>query len=70
MKIRKDKETGKMTIKVKKGLLHEKMGISDDKKISDKKLDKEEGKAKKDGDTKLEKEVVFAKNAKNWNHDK
>ncbi len=58
----------KMDLHLKKGLLHEKMGISDDKKIPGKKLNAEEKDAKKEGDTKLEKEVVFAKNAKKWNH--
>ena len=67
MKVKKDKSTGKLTIKVKKGLLHEKMGISDDKKIPAKSLSKEKGHAEKTGNTKLEKEVVFAQNAKKWN---
>jgi hypothetical protein len=67
MKAQKDK-SGKLTFKVKKGLLHEKMGIAPDKKIKEKSLNKEENTAKKDGDVKLEKEVVFAKNAKKWNH--
>jgi hypothetical protein len=67
VKATKDKKTGKLSIKVKKGLLHEKMGIADDKKIPEGKLNKEEGKAKASGNEKLEKEVVFAKNAKKWN---
>ena len=67
MKVKKDKSTGKLTIKVKNGLLHEKMGISDDKKIPAKSLSKEKGHAEKTGNTKLEKEVVFAQNAKKWN---
>jgi hypothetical protein len=68
MKATKDKKTGKLSIKVKKGLLHEKMGIADDKKIPEKKLEKEKGSAKKEGNEKLEKEVVFAENAKKWHH--
>lgn len=70
VKVKRDKKTGKLTIKVKKGLLHEKMGVSPDKKIPEKSLNKEETKAKKTGNTKLEKEVVFAKNAKSWHHGK
>jgi len=56
--------------KVKKGLLHKKMGISEGKKISSSSLSKEKSKAKKSGNTKLEKEVVFAQNARKWNHKK
>lgn len=57
-----------LKIEVKKGLLHKKMGIDPDKKISSQKLEKEKAAAKKSGDTKTEKEVVFAENAKKWQH--
>ena len=49
-----------------KGLLHKKMGIDEGSKIADTALRTEEKKAKKSGNTKLEKEVVFAENAKKW----
>lgn len=56
-----------MTIKINpknKGLLHKKMGISQDKPISEKALQKK----KKGASGKLKKEIVFAENAKKWNH--
>jgi hypothetical protein len=49
-----------------KGLLHKKMGIGQGKKISEGSLEAEKAKAKASGNTKLEKEVVFAENAKKW----
>lgn len=61
----------KLSIHIKKkneGLLHKKMGIDEDKSIGYNKLDKEEDHAKATGNTKLEKEVVFAKNAKKWHN--
>ncbi len=65
MKAKKSKD-GKLHIKVKKGLLHEKMGIADDKKISTKALSKEKGKADRTDNATLKKEVVFAENARKW----
>ena len=51
-----------------KGMLHEAMGISKDKKIPGSKLKSVKVKAKKSGNVKLEREAVFAENAKNWRH--
>lgn len=51
-----------------KGLLHKKMGIGQGKHISTGSLEAEKAKAKKSGNTKLEKEVVFAENARKWHH--
>lgn len=62
MKAEKNKKTGKLSIKVKKGALHKEMGISEDKKIPAKALNKELKEAKKEGDVKTEKRVIFAKN--------
>lgn len=49
-----------------KGLLHKKLGISQGKKIGEGTLEAEKSKAKASGNTKLEREVVFAENAKKW----
>jgi hypothetical protein len=57
-------------IKIKpshKGLLHEKMGIKKGKKIPTGSLEKEKAEAKKEGDVKELREVVFAENARKWN---
>lgn len=51
-----------------KGLLHKKLGISQGKKIGEGKLEETAARAKASGDTKLEREAVFAENAKKWNH--
>jgi hypothetical protein len=51
-----------------KGLLHKKMGLNEGSAISGNALEAEKDKAKKTGDTKLEKEVVFAENARKWHH--
>lgn len=51
-----------------KGLLHRKMGIDQDKHISTGALEAEKAKAKASGNTKLEREVVFAENARKWHH--
>lgn len=51
-----------------KGLLHEAMGIPMHKKIGIGELMKKKSAAKASGNTKLEKQVVFAENAKHWNH--
>lgn len=57
-----------MHIQVKKGLLHEKMGVKKGNKIGAGSLQKELGHAKATGNVKLEREVVFAQNAKKWHH--
>jgi hypothetical protein len=51
-----------------KGMLHEAMGIAKDKKIPGSKLAKVKVRAKKSGNVKLEREAVFAQNAKKWKH--
>lgn len=61
MKAEKTKE-GKLKIKVKKGALHKEMGIPEDEKISDKKLEK----AEKTATPKEKKRITFAENAKKW----
>jgi hypothetical protein len=53
-----------------KGLLHKKMGVGKDEPISTSSLESEKAKAKASGNTKLEREVVFAENARKWNHGK
>ena len=56
-----------MTIKIKKenkGLLHKKMGVKKGKPISTEALEKK----KKGATGKLKKEIVFAENARKWNH--
>lgn len=63
MKAQKNKKTGKLSIKVKKGALHKDLGIASDKKIPATDL------TVKKGDSPLEvKRKTFAKNAKSWNH--
>jgi hypothetical protein len=60
-----------MAIKIKpshKGLLHKAMGISKGKKIPSGKLAKAKTAAKKSGNVKREKQIVFAQNAKKWKH--
>lgn len=52
-----------LKIKVKKGLLHKKLGVSEDKKIPAKDLTVHKG-----DDLKLIREKTFAKNAKHWHH--
>lgn len=66
MKAEKNKKTGKMTIKVKKGALHKELGIAPDKKISDKTLEK----ADKHASPLEKKRITFAENAKKFNHSK
>lgn len=51
-----------------KGLLHKKMGVSPGKHISTGALEAEKVRAKASGNTKLEREVVFAENARKWHH--
>lgn len=62
MKAEKNKKTGKLSIKVKKGALHKEMDIPEDKKISDKKLEK----AEKHAGPLEKKRITFAENAKKW----
>jgi len=50
--------------KIKKGLLHSKLGIPQDQPISSAKLAKAKNKAKETGNSKLMKEVVFAQNVR------
>lgn len=54
--------------KVKKGLLHEKMGIKQGHKISEGALDREGALAKRTHNVTLAREVGFAKAAKHWHH--
>lgn len=61
----------KLSIHIKKknqGLLSKKMGIPQKDNIPSSSLSKEKAHAKESGNTKLEKEVVFAQNAKKWHH--
>ena len=51
-----------------KGMLHEALGIAKDKKIPANRLKNIKARAKKSGNTKLEKQAVFAENAKKWHH--
>lgn len=65
------KQSNKSGIHIKpknKGLLHKKLGISQDKKIGSGTLSSAKSKAKASGNVKLEREIVFAENAKKWNH--
>ncbi len=64
MKATKDKATGKLKIKVKKGALHKELGIAEDKPISTKKLEK----ADKNAGPLEKKRITFAENARKWNH--
>jgi len=65
------KKNNKSSIHIKpqnKGLLHKKLGISQNKKIGSGSLASAKSRAKASGNVKLEREVVFAENAKKWNH--
>ena len=56
-----------MVIKIKKshkGLLHKNLGVKAGKKISSSKLSK----AKKTASKAVKKRIVFAQNARKWNH--
>ena len=58
-----------MAIKIKKsheGLLHKELKVPKGEKIPAVKLKKAASKAKKTGNTKLAKQVTFAKNAAKW----
>ncbi len=50
-----------------RGLLHESLGVPKGKKIGVSELMEASKRAKRTGNTKLEKRVVFAENAKKWN---
>jgi hypothetical protein len=50
------------------GLLHKDMGIAQGKKIPEASLEKKKASAKKSGNVKELKEIVFAENAKKWHH--
>jgi hypothetical protein len=65
------KKNNNATIHIKpqnKGLLHKKLGIAKNKKIGSGLLASAKSKAKASGNVKLEREVVFAQNAKKWHH--
>jgi hypothetical protein len=69
--MQKEAKKNNSTIHIKpknKGLLHKKLGISQGKKIGSGSLATAKTKAKASGNVKLEREVVFAENAKKWNH--
>ncbi len=51
-----------------KGKLHKEMGVSKDKPISTGSLEAEKATAERTGNSKLEKRVTFALNARKWNH--
>jgi hypothetical protein len=58
-----------MAINIKashKGLLHRELGIKEDEPISVGKLMRAESRAKKTGNTKEEKRITFAENARKW----
>ena len=57
-----------MHIDVKKGALHEELGISEEKGISTGKLKAAKAKAKKTGNATLMKRTTFALNARKWHH--
>lgn len=62
MKATRNKKTGKISIKVKKGALHKELGKPENEKLSSKDI------AVKEGDSALtKKRKVFAQNAKKWN---
>jgi len=62
VKALKDKKTGKLKIKVKKGALHKELGIKEGDKISDKTLEK----AEKHAGPLEKKRINFAEQAKKW----
>ncbi len=49
-----------------KGLLHKAMNVSPDKPLSLSAIASTKNKAKKSGNVKLEKQAVFAENARRW----
>jgi len=51
-----------------RGMLHEEMGVPEGKKIGIGALMKKKSQAKREGDTALEKRVIFAQNARKWHH--
>ena len=52
--------------KSRKGSLRRDLGTKKGSKISTKKIDSSLKRAKKEGDVKLERKLVFAKNARKW----
>lgn len=52
------------------GALHKQLGVPSGDRISDRDLSTARAKAKKTGDQKLLRRVVFAQNARKWNHKK
>lgn len=63
MKAQKNKETGKLTIKVKKGALHKDLGVKEGDKIPADKLA-----IKPDDSAQEKKRKQFAMNAKKFDH--
>ncbi len=63
MKATKTKD-GKLHLHLKRGALHKEMGISEDKPISTKKLEK----ADKNAGPLEKKRITFAENARKWHH--
>ncbi len=51
-----------------RGLLHKKLGKKPGEKIGVGELMRTEKRAKRTGNVKLEREAVFAENARHWNH--
>lgn len=51
-----------------KGLLHRELGVPADKKIGVADLMRAKTRAKRSGDSALEKRAVFAENARKWKH--
>ena len=62
-----DEEKGYTIGPIKKGGLHRSLKMKQDKPISDAKLEAAKRKAKRTGNKKLMKRVVFAQNARKWN---
>ena len=58
-----------MTIKKSHhGLLHKAMGVPEGHRLSIEDIAATKNRAKKSGNVKLEKQAVFAENARKWNH--
>lgn len=63
---KKDKKWMQKAFGKNKGLLHKKLGVKEGEKIPEKKLNKAAAKAKRTGNTKLEREVNLAKIGKKY----
>jgi hypothetical protein len=50
------------------GLLHKAMGVKEGQKLSLSSIAATKARAKRNGNTKLEKQAVFAENARKWHH--